>query len=204
MPNNSEKIKKYLSFGTDDFYMIQIIKRRKDNPGMPRGEAIIRTFYVESLEQYEMLVPTLIGVCDYENARAYIRLNRRNYKKIGLQVVKRVVDYIASDNNRAIKNVFDSVAGEFSSETDKKWLIDVDDLDNTNVGNVFKLHSICGVLKELQIQTNREPLTDMLLTKSGVHIITRPFNAKTFKEMYPDISIHKSAMTLIYCPDENN
>ena len=49
MPNNSEKIKKYLSFGTDDFYMIQIIKRRKDNPGMPRGEAIIRTFYVESL-----------------------------------------------------------------------------------------------------------------------------------------------------------
>jgi len=35
-------------------------------------------------------------------------------------------------------------------------------------------------------------------TKSGVHIITRPFNLKKFKEKYPNVDVHKDNPTILY------
>jgi hypothetical protein len=35
-------------------------------------------------------------------------------------------------------------------------------------------------------------------TKSGIHIITRPFNLKNFKEKYPDVDVHKDNMVILY------
>ena len=36
-------------------------------------------------------------------------------------------------------------------------------------------------------------------TKSGWHLITKPFNIQKFKEKYPDIDVHKNNPTLLYC-----
>jgi len=191
--NNSAKIGTMITFEKDDFYFLQILKRRKDNPEMEKDMVVIKNYYVESMDQYIKLIPRIILLCQYENARAYFRLNKRNYKKIGLQMIKRVADHISSGNNKAIKTAFDSICGEYHSDTDKKWIVDIDSIDNN-------INDVLFELTNLQLQTEKEPMMEIIPTKNGVHIITRPFNLKKFRETFSGIDVHKDNPTILYCP----
>jgi electron transfer flavoprotein alpha subunit len=146
------------------------------------------------LESYDRKVPHIITICDAENARAYIRLNKRNYAKLGPHMLKRVVDIVFTENCKALRSAFDSVAGEFHSDKDKTWVVDVDDDKNV------KIQELGDVLIELQEEAKREPLIFGLQTKNGRHIITRPFNLQKFKEKYPTIDVHRDNPTFLYCP----
>jgi hypothetical protein len=191
--NNSAKIGTMITFEKDDFYFLQILKRRKDNPEMEKDMVVIKNYYVESMDQYIKLIPRIISLCQYENARAYFRLNKRNYKKIGLQMIRRVADHISSGNNKAIKTAFDSICGEYHSDTDKKWIVDIDSIDNN-------INDVLFELTNLQLQTEKEPMMEIIPTKNGVHIITRPFNLKKFRETFSGIDVHKDNPTILYCP----
>jgi len=191
--NNSAKIGTMITFEKDDFYFLQILKRRKDNPEMEKDMVVIKNYYVESMDQYIKLIPRIISLCQYENARAYFRLNKRNYKKIGLQMIRRVADHISSGNNKAIKTAFDSICGEYHSDTDKKWIVDIDSIDNN-------INDVLFELTNLQLQTEKEPMMEIIPTKNGVHVITRPFNLKKFRETFSGIDVHKDNPTILYCP----
>jgi len=193
--NNSEQIGNMLSFGANDFYFVEIVKRRKDNPELSRSEKVIRNFYIESFEQFDSSIPQIIKVCDYENARAYLRINRRNYKKLALHINKRIAEYLLSGNEKSIRTVFDSVAGEIHSETDNKWIVDVDDASPLTPST-----SLIDFLTQLQIEANRLPMLQIVPTKSGYHIVTRPFNLEKFRNAYDDIDVHKDNMVILYCP----
>lgn len=195
MVNNTEQIRNMLSFGPDDFYFVEVIKRRKDNPDLSRSEKVIRNFYIESFENYDKLIPTIIKLSDFENARAYIRANKRNYKKLALPILKRVTDYLISGNEKSIRTVFDSVAGETHSDADKKWIVDVD-----GVWYITPSETLNTFLTVLQLEAERTPMIEIVPTKSGYHIVTRPFNLQKFKEVYGGIDVHKDNMLILYCP----
>lgn len=214
MTNNIEQIRKLLVFNDkDDFYFVQIIQRRKENPDLHVGSIVLRNFYIDSLEDFDKQVPIMFQLCEKYNARAYIRLNKRNYRDLSLKMIKRTVDYMSNNNHKGLRNVFDAVAGEFHSEKDKTWVIDVDndkiemasdfifDDQNRAIGIKGKseLSKIVSFVTELQIKTKREPKIEFIPTKNGIHLITRPFNLNEFKKNYPNIDVHKDAPTLIYC-----
>jgi hypothetical protein len=192
--NNANKIRTMLSFeDKDDFYFVQVLKRRKDNPDMEKDMVVIDNFYIGSFESYDKIVPQIIKLCDMENARGYFRLNKRNYKALAPHMVKRVVEIAFSNDCRALKNVFDSVAGEHHSDPDKKWLIDVDNDKNV------KYNELLDEVIRLQKDAGREPMTESLPTKNGAHLITRPFNLTKFKVMFL-LDVHHDNPTILYCP----
>jgi hypothetical protein len=200
---NSEIIRSMLSFEKDDFYFVQVLKRRKDNTDMERDMNVIDNFYINSLEHYDKMVPQIIKLCDMENARAYFRLNKRNYKDLAPHMVKRVVEIAFGNDCHALKNVFDSVAGEFHSDKDKKWIIDIDWVDvitPTNLDGKYLYEKVVHDATALQFEAKREPLMIRIPTKNGEHLITRPFNLQKFKEKYPTIDVHKDNPTILYCP----
>lgn len=195
MVNNVEQIRTMLSFvDKDDFYFLQIFKRRKDNPELGKDQIVIDNFYIDSLEDYDKKMTQIITLCNAENARAYIRVNKRNYNALGKHMLKRVVDIVFTENCRALRNSFDSVAGEFHSDPDKKWIVDLD-----FVNEIYK-EEIMKYLEELQKEARREPLLISIPTKNGSHLITRPFNLGVFKSWHPEIDVHKDNPTLLYCP----
>ena len=195
MVNNSEKIRTMLSFeDKDDFYFLQILKRRKDNPDMERDMVVIDNFYIDSFETYDKKIPNVIALCIMENARAYFRLNKRNYAKLGPHMLKRVVDIVFTENCKALRSAFDSVTGEFHSDPDKTWVVDVDNDKNVAFGD------LCATLVQLQKEAHREPMMFYIPTKNGLHIITRPFNLQKFKAQFPTLDCHKDNPTLLYCP----
>lgn len=178
----------------DDFYFLQIFKRRKDNPDLGKDQIVIDNFYIDSLEDFDKKLPHIITLCDAENARAYIRVNKRNYQKLGPHMIKRVVDIIFTENCKSLKNAFDSVAGEFHSDPDKKWIVDLDFINKLYEGELLQY------LIDLQKVANREPLLIRIPTKNGSHFITRPFNLQSFKSRHPEIDVHKDNCLLLYCP----
>ena len=59
---------------------------------------------------------------------------------------------------------------------------------------------ILSTLQMLQIGARKEPMMELIRTKNGFHVVTRPFNLHIFAKQYPNIQVHKDNMTLIYCP----
>lgn len=212
--NNASRLRPLLSFDKDDFYFLQIIKRRKDNPDMELGSFVLKNYYINSIEEYDKLVPIIQKVCDFENARAYLRLNKRNYKNIGLKLMSRALVYISSNNYPPLRNVFDAVAGECPSDPIRKWVVDVDSdkieeeifFKTDSEGRIIMVYGESEIgklytfLHGLQLLTKNEPMLETIPTKNGLHIITRPFNMATFKEEYPQFDVHRDATTLLFCP----
>ena len=77
--DNIEKILPFLQFDSeDDFYFLQILQRKKENPQLGSNSRVIKNYYITSqqhlLDKYEEIKK----LCEVFNARASIRLNRRS------------------------------------------------------------------------------------------------------------------------------
>lgn len=187
--NNFAKIMSLLAFNKlGDFYFIQIFKRRKDNPDLNKSEKLIKSYTVFSIEEYKVLEPKIIEVCKANNARAYIRLNRRNTSDLALKMASACIDMVSSKQTDHLPKLFDSVCGKYNSEPNKTWVVDIDKRDKVFMYEVSNfIHEIC-----------EQPYHHVINTMNGYHLITAPFNRKLFSEKYPDIDVHLDNPTLLY------
>lgn len=195
--DNFEKILSMISWdSTDHFYFLQIIKRRKDNPSLSRDMKLIDTFLISSEKSFLSLIPRIKEISLMNNARAYIWINKRSYKKCALRVLSLIADQCASEEYRAVNRAYHSVCGQYHSDPDKKWVVDLD-------GDYAKeplLSQIEEIITELQKKTQKAPYIERIPTLNGVHLITRPFDLKGFKshEICKEISLHKNSPTLAF------
>ena len=199
--DNFSVIRKILRFPTEEsFYFLQVLKRRKDNPDLEKDMIHLADFYIYSLEDYDRLMDRVINLCQSENARAYLRLNVRDSKKTAMMTLKKIVDYISSENYKAVKKAYASCTGEYHSDPDKTWIVDIDNVSIDSFNHSEEQIRIRQLITDLQIEAGKEPMMQFIPTRSGVHIITRPFNLQKFKSEFPDIDIHKDNPTILFCP----
>lgn len=196
--NNLEVIKPLLVFEDDDtFYHLQVLQRKKENSNLGSNSYVIKTYYISSIEYLESKMLEIFSLCNLYNARAYINLNKRSFEKIALQNLKKITDCILNKNYRGVRKSYESVAGSFSSDAHKKWIIDI---DYNSSEKFFKM-----LKAEL---TKMQPVGDKFIariyTKHGYHMITTPFNISEFNELFRNMQdlkpdIHKNNPTLLYC-----
>ena len=195
MQDNFNLIRSMLSFDDEnDFYFIQIVKRRKDNPDMDKPEAVINSYYVDSFEYFDRKKQSWIDYANKYNARVTIRLNKRSYKKIATKLLVEIANRIDEGNYRNLKTAYDSVAGKYSSDSHKKWIIDVDMEDLIS----HEQSEIISFLNSLREDLN--VVLCVIPSSTGVHIVTNGFNPNDFKKMFPKIKIQKDSFTNLYIP----
>ena len=98
--NNFDIIRTLLSFpNAGDFYMLQILQRRKDNPGLKGDTVVIDNFLIYSFDMYDSLIERIIERCESNNARAYFRINRRNDKKLAQYTINAISTMIANNQH---------------------------------------------------------------------------------------------------------
>lgn len=192
MVNNFSEIKKLLRFTTnDDFYHLQVIKRKKEHSDL-QSDCVIKTFYVTSSFFLDSKQDEIINLCTFHNARAYINLNRRSFEKMAFMMLTRTADLIRQGNFKAVSKAYESVCGSCSNEDQKKFIIDIDSPDFLEE----ETNELVDFLSEL------EPVGDKFLaqipTKNGIHIIAKPFNTQKFKEKYSTTDIHKDNGTILF------
>jgi hypothetical protein len=200
MINNFKQIKSLMEFRSeDDFYFIQILQRKKENPDLPKSVKLIDSYYIDSIDKLERYENRIIEQCNQYKARAYINLNRRSFKKVGLEVLKETARLVAEETYKPIKNIYNTACGRTSNEkNEKKWIIDIDDVQFDS-----QLKNLINELEQLDPKGNK--FIDRIKTKNGYHVITKPFNTNQFNNLFkgwfqfdkPDI--HKNNPTVLYC-----
>jgi len=192
MINNFEQIIQFLRFDNeDDFYHLQILKRKKENPEVGSNSYVIRTYCIRSKEHLIEKMVEIINLCTQHNARAYINLNRRSFEKAAFHTLKKVTDIIMNKDYKSVRSAFESVCGEFGSGKDKFWIVDIDNNDKTYDRAIQEVINNCQPVGA-KIQLN-------IATKNGHHLITIPFNMEEFKKLYPEVDVHKNNPTILFC-----
>jgi hypothetical protein len=200
MIDNIELIKPLLNFlEPGDFYMLYVLKRKKDQPEGERDNhqsvRTIKTYCVESVEYLEKRYDEIKQLCEMFKARAYIHIQKQNHRDVSLNMMVALAQRI-QDGNHKQQGLFDSVVGQLKTY-EKRWVVDIDTKDKSFVEDVATF-----------INTKCRPVQDKIIsiipTKNGYHLITDRFDVKTFKEMYPELEIQKKNPTLLFLPNSLN
>lgn len=208
MINNFKLIEPLLGFDNPgDCYFIQLLKRQKDNPTLHRNMVNVDNFFIYSLEEYREMEQRIIDVATLHNARAYLRVNRRNTEKLALNTLVKVSNLILSKDYKSVKNAYLSAAGEHNSEPVKRWVVDLDRTvpPHQYADLCFRVYDLIESLHKECNRNSNQPKYEILAeipTKNGMHLIVNPFNLKKFRDLTPDLSIdiHKDNPTILYMP----
>ena len=196
MIDNFDIIKSLLKFESpDDFYHLQIIKRKKENPELGSNSYVVKTYYIKSVEYLEKKRNEIINLCEFNNARACINLNRRSFERLAFHMLKKITDQIMNKDFKSVRKAYESVCGAYSNEPNKKWIIDIDykDISEEERGVIFNYIQL--LIKE----TGKDETITIIPTRNGEHWITSPFNLGIFRENYGGtIDVHKDNPTILY------
>jgi len=195
MIDNFTQIRTYLNFDNkNDVYIIEIIQRKKDGNEFIKSQKCLEFIMIDSLETFDKYEPIIINKCTYNNARAYIRLNKRNKKKIALEFLRAITNNVSNESyDFNHKKIYQSVCGKYHSDNNKTWLVDVDNADWDYV------RDISLSIMDLYKKSNKEGYNMIMInTLNGYHIICSPFNLQEFKKQYKDVEVHKDNPTLLY------
>lgn len=195
--NNLQIIQTILStkvLTEDHFFFIQCIRRRKDtgNEDMTANNIVVDNILVHDGVDLDRRMDRIIKVCDTQNARAYIRLNKRSYRTVALQTLSSIAKQLA-DNHYRVKDTYFSCCGRYAAE--RSFLVDVDNDELT-----FDVEEMTQYIRTLLTDTGKETIIHTVPTKNGFHYITSGFNREKFGMKYPKIAIHTDNPTILYCP----
>lgn len=194
----------FMSFENEnDFYHIQIISRKKDNGVKDFG---IKEYSVRSVESLYKIENEVKQLCEMFNARAYVYVNKRNYKNIALKMIKELSDIVCDENYKKCKQAFKSCCGKYSAAGGSKlWIIDVDVIDKTRIEPIG--NTVHALICDDSIASER--YVDKIRTVSGWHFLIRPCDTRplmqmlnclheTFVSEIKEIDIKRDNMTLLY------
>lgn len=178
----------------DDFYYLQIIQRKKDNPQIGSTSRVIQNYFITSYEHLLSRYNEIKALCEQFNARASLRLNKRSFRKVAFKTQINIANAMSNNEYRFIKNSYSRACGQAHNDKDKKWIVDIDKQDT---------HLMSEITWHITEKCRPEGLKiyARLPTKSGIHLITKPFDLQEFKTKYPNIDIHKDNPINLYIPN---
>ncbi len=202
MINNIELIKPLLNFeDKDDFYMLYVFKRKKDQPEGERDNhqsvRTLRSYCIKSIEQLEEKYDEIIQLCEMFKARAYIHIQSQNHKDVSLNMMVELAQRIQNGVNTQ-QSLFDSVVGKVKTQ-EKRWIVDIDTTSQHIQNMIINTIEVVKPIGDSKIITK-------IPTKNGIHLITKRFDTMEFNhrltlrgEEVPDIQ--RKNPTLLYYPD---
>ena len=196
MIDNIKEIKELLNFSDkNDFYMLYVFKRKKDQPEGERDNhqsvRTIKTYCIDSIEHLDKRYDEIKQLCEMFKARAYIHVQKQNHNDVSLEMMMSLAERIKNGVKNQ-KGLFDSVVGQIKTQ-EKRWIVDI---DTTDPDFLYEVADFIKDLKPVGFKVEK-----VIQTKNGRHLITSRFDVKTFSEKYPDVDIQKKNPTLLYYPN---
>lgn len=202
--DNFEQIKELLEWNSkDEFYFLQILMRKKDAKkgmkvnGTNNNSRLIKAYYIKNLDYFDFIKPEVIELCKLFNARASINLNKRSFEKTALQNLKLITDNIINKNYDKVHKTYTSACGKFQHDSQKKWIVDIDEEEMPFLNEIRHVIGLCDPDK------GTSKIVAEIPSKSGLHLITTPFNKKQFKDLLDNV-LEKYRLKLSISLQTNN
>lgn len=203
--NNFDMILPFLEWNNkNEFYFLQIIQRKKDGNDTGRGNngaRTIKTYYIFNQDDLIRRKNKIIELCESNNARAYIHLNRRNALSCCITAAQEYLKLIKEDNCFQGVRIWDHVCGmERDTNYQKLWLLDIDSKDADYIWKVLNVMFECRGEPKVKLH---------IPTLHGYHIITTGFDCNQFQQLLKiseldTVDIHKDNPTLLYYKEKEN
>ena len=186
----------------DTFFFVQILVRGKDGHHVSGNNKnrLVKYYTITSKQQLLNLKEEIIGISKAVTGRVYIHPAARSFKEIANVALELTTHTYVSQNWVGMRSVFSTAAGKSFIVKDKKYIVDIDDVDLTTAEGQHKVETISERIKEIRGKggNNVDKVFLVVPTKSGVHLITYPFDVDTFQKSFPNIDVHKNNPTLLY------
>jgi len=198
MIDNIHLIKPLLTFESEDeFYMLYIFKRKKDQTTDKANHQSVRTiksYCIESIEQLDNRYEEIKQLCEIFKARAYIHVQKQSHRDVGMNMITELVNRMQAGNFKQ-QHVFDSVVGQIKTK-EKRWIVDI---DMPSIEAVQRISILIDKIRPEGFKTEA-----VIRTKNGYHLITKPFDVQEFNKymsLQGDVpDIQKKNPTLLYYP----
>lgn len=177
---------------TYDRYIVQILKRAKDDDGKSMGvntsNRLIKTYEISSLEYFDKKRAHIVDLCRSNKARAYILPQVRSTYDCLKEMIKIGVDNLENPTVK-FQHILRSCMCSMHKSRNKVWILDLDSDCMTEYSReaTFGGHAVKSktwtvdevlalVRKQLVAIGKSEDDCYVVPTKSGCHIVTSPFN----------------------------
>lgn len=175
LPDNNEK------GNLDKYYVIELMRRGKDNPDLPAANYHFKNYYIYSWRDYEKYEAEIKNICKLLRLRAYASVNYKLMSQVSLDTLAESARRIAAHDYKKFYNIFESCSGKFVDSGNNIWIIDVDKEDY----NPYKILSLRNYINKMNSKYDDKIVFEMP-TKSGLHIICHPFDKKQYMDNFKD------------------
>lgn len=210
MTDNFERYREYIKLcgglpddnkkgNLDKYYVVELMRRGKDNPDMPAANYHFRNYYIYSWRDLERYEKEIKNVCALLRLRAYCSVNYKMMSQVALDTLAESARRIAAHDYKKFYSIFESCSGKYSPSGDGKWVVDVDG----DVSDEYQ-YELRKYINSMQSGHERN-VVFVMPTKLGLHIICHPFNLRQFKDGFTKVfpqkevpDIKKNHLTLLY------
>lgn len=185
----------------DLFFEIMLIRRGKDHPDLPSANYTFKSYYIDSIEKYDKCVDEIKTCCRLFGLRAYVSVNVKSKEAFTKYMSYSISENIYKNDYKKPWKIMGHVYGKLGASNNDRWIVDIDDVSENEGGHelVSKLFSL---IRQCESRFD-DPVITTINTKSGIHIITHPFNLQRFNILCgqhgfsaPDVK--KNHITLLY------
>jgi hypothetical protein len=195
--DNFDIIKDLLVFENEaDYYLVVLFKRKKDqidNKFSYRINSVewnynisIKDFYIFKKEDLDKYKDEIIALSELYNARAYIFLQRKNYKETYKYGLKYFSEILINEKWEGEVDIMHNASVDNYVDTKRRYLIDLDK-------EYFPLKDD---LINFVLRYNDDYL--VLPSVTGEHIICDNINEFEFTSKYPAIFLHTNKPSILY------
>lgn len=173
----------------DDFYYLQILQRKKENPQLGRNSRVIKNYYIKSQEELIKKYDEIKDLCRLFNARASLRLNKRSFEKVAFKSLENIAHNMSQRDFINISHGYDRACGLGHNESkgNSKWILDIDDISETD--EIVK--DMIAMIDNSLPHKEETKILVIVPSKTGLHLITSPFDSREFDKIFPGIDKHK-------------
>jgi len=185
------------SYRKDLYFDVQLVRRGKDNPNMSAANYTFKVYYIDSIELFDKYIDEIKTCCKLFRLRAYISVNAKSKIELSEKTLLKYAEMVTTKEFKKPWRLCDSVNGSLDGD-EKRWILDVDDV-NINDSIIKQYVDIIE-----SCESKYSPIIVLMNpTKTGVHIITHPFNGEKFKNVCENNNlvcpeIKKNHITLLY------
>lgn len=186
MTENFERFRPFMQLpeedGGDAYYVINLVRRGKDCPDLPAANYHFKNYYIDTLKKYDSVQNEIRTLCRTFRLSAYVSVNRKSFRQVTMNTIAEMSRRAALNDFRRPYAVFESRSGKFVDKKDKHWVMDVDNCsvfgklgERSKAWDCRDVISVC--------KPTGEKIELVMPTRSGVHLITKPFDVQHFKEL---------------------
>lgn len=183
MINNFETYKSYITEEFkhsvleegDTYFVIELIRRGKDHPDKPAANYHFKNYYIRKPEDLDKYMNEIIDICNLLGLRAYASVNYKSFRQVTLNTIGELAHRVSYNDYNKSYAVFESCSGKYCNPKNKRWVIDIDNCDENN----SEVQYIKDIINNACLPVGNKVL-HQFNTKSGIHLITKPFNRIEF------------------------